>query len=88
MDVETGGLNPRNDPLLSIGAVEIRNGQINLGAGQEQNVVYRILKTITDLIIRLMRVTNGLQCRFRLDETSQKRFNCSPDRPRRSFFLS
>lgn len=35
VDVETGGLNPRQDPLLSIGAVEILNGQINLGAGYE-----------------------------------------------------
>jgi DNA polymerase III subunit epsilon len=35
VDVETGGLNPREDPLLSIGAVEISGGQINLGAGFE-----------------------------------------------------
>lgn len=35
VDVETGGLDPKTDPLLSIGAVEIRNGQINLGAGFE-----------------------------------------------------
>ena len=37
-DVETGGLNPYSDPLLSIGAVEVRNGQINLGAGFEANL--------------------------------------------------
>jgi DNA polymerase-3 subunit epsilon len=35
VDVETGGLNPLNDPLLSIGAVEIRNGHVNLGGGFE-----------------------------------------------------
>ncbi len=35
VDVETGGLNPHVDPLLSIGAVEIRNGQISLGSGFE-----------------------------------------------------
>lgn len=35
VDVETGGLNPRSDPLLSIGAVEIQNRQINLGAAYE-----------------------------------------------------
>lgn len=35
VDVETGGLNPQTDALLSIGAVEISNGQINLGAGFE-----------------------------------------------------
>lgn len=35
VDVETGGLNPQSDPLLSIGAVEIRHGQINLGASFE-----------------------------------------------------
>lgn len=35
VDVETGGLNPRSDPLLSIGAVEIVKGQINLGKGCE-----------------------------------------------------
>lgn len=35
VDVETGGLNPYSDPLLSIGAVEIMNGQVNLGAGFE-----------------------------------------------------
>ena len=35
VDVETGGLNPRADPLLSIGAVEIRHGRIELGAGCE-----------------------------------------------------
>jgi DNA polymerase-3 subunit epsilon len=38
VDVETGGLNPQTDPLLSIGAVEIRNGRINLGAGFEVRV--------------------------------------------------
>ncbi len=35
VDVETGGLNPHLDPLLSIGAVEIRNGRISLGSGFE-----------------------------------------------------
>ena len=35
VDVETGGLNPQTDPLLSIGAVEIRNRQISLGTGFE-----------------------------------------------------
>lgn len=35
VDVETGGLNPHTDPLLSIGAVEIHNGQIHLGSGLE-----------------------------------------------------
>jgi DNA polymerase-3 subunit epsilon len=35
VDVETGGLNPQTDPLLSIGAVEIRNSQVNLGTGFE-----------------------------------------------------
>lgn len=35
VDVETGGLNPHTDPLLSIGAVEIRNGRVNLGGGFE-----------------------------------------------------
>ncbi len=35
VDVETGGLNPHIDPLLSIGAVEIRDGRVNLGAGFE-----------------------------------------------------
>jgi DNA polymerase-3 subunit epsilon len=38
VDVETGGLNPRTDPLLSIGAVEIRNRQLNLGTGFEAGV--------------------------------------------------
>ncbi len=35
VDVETGGLNPHIDPLLSIGAVEIRGGRVNLGASYE-----------------------------------------------------
>ena len=35
VDVETGGLNPHIDPLLSIGAVEIRSGRVNLGSGFE-----------------------------------------------------
>lgn len=35
VDVETGGLNPHVDPLLSIGAVEIRNGLIQLGGSFE-----------------------------------------------------
>lgn len=35
VDVETGGLNPQTDPLLSIGAVEVCNDRINLGAGFE-----------------------------------------------------
>lgn len=35
VDVETGGLNPHIDPLLSIGAVEIRDGRIRLGGGFE-----------------------------------------------------
>lgn len=35
VDVETGGLNPHADPLLSIGAVEISDGQIHLGTSFE-----------------------------------------------------
>jgi DNA polymerase-3 subunit epsilon len=35
VDVETGGLNPQTDPLLSIGAVVVRNGHIYLGTGFE-----------------------------------------------------
>lgn len=35
VDVETGGLNPQTDPLLSIGAVEICGGKIHLGTGFE-----------------------------------------------------
>ncbi len=35
VDVETGGLNPRTDPLLSIGAVEILDSLVNLGSGCE-----------------------------------------------------
>ena len=38
VDVETGGLNPYSDPLLSIGAVEIRNGRMNLGSGFESGL--------------------------------------------------
>lgn len=38
VDVETGGLDPQSDPLLSIGAVEIRNGRISLGAGFEADL--------------------------------------------------
>lgn len=38
VDVETGGLNPHVDPLLSIGAVEIRDGQIQLGASFEASL--------------------------------------------------
>lgn len=38
VDVETGGLNPYADPLLSIGAVEVRDGRINLGAGFEASL--------------------------------------------------
>jgi DNA polymerase-3 subunit epsilon len=38
VDVETGGLNPRTDPLLSIGAVEIAGGSINLGTGFEARI--------------------------------------------------
>lgn len=38
VDVETGGLNPRMDPLLSIGAVEIHNGAIHLGASLESRL--------------------------------------------------
>jgi DNA polymerase III subunit epsilon len=38
VDVETGGLNPLADPLLSIGAVEIRDGRIGIGTGFEAGV--------------------------------------------------
>ncbi len=38
VDVETGGLNPHADPLLSIGAVQIRSGQIQLGASFEASL--------------------------------------------------
>jgi DNA polymerase-3 subunit epsilon len=38
VDVETGGLNPQTDPLLSIGAVEIRHNRIDLGASFEASL--------------------------------------------------
>jgi len=31
LDLETGGLNPREDPILSVGMVPVRNGGIRLG---------------------------------------------------------
>lgn len=33
LDLETGGLEPRTDPILSVGMVPIRNGAIALGGG-------------------------------------------------------
>lgn len=38
VDVETGGLNPHVDSLLSIGAVEIRNGRIRLDGSFEASL--------------------------------------------------
>jgi DNA polymerase-3 subunit epsilon len=31
VDLETGGLDPKSDPILSIGMVPIRNGSIRVG---------------------------------------------------------
>lgn len=51
VDVETGGLNPRIDPLLSIGAVEIHNGQINLGAGFEAGLRQKAATSHANILV-------------------------------------
>jgi DNA polymerase-3 subunit epsilon len=51
VDVETGGLNPHTDALLSIGAVEIRNGQINLGAGFEARLQQEAASSHANILV-------------------------------------
>lgn len=51
VDVETGGLNPLTDPLLSIGAVEIHNGRINLGAGFEAGLQQKAATSHANILV-------------------------------------
>lgn len=51
VDVETGGLNPHADPLLSIGAVEIRHGQIQLGASFEARLQQSAVTSHENILI-------------------------------------
>lgn len=51
VDVETGGLNPYADPLLSIGAVEVRNGRINLGASFEANLLQSTVTSHENILV-------------------------------------
>lgn len=51
VDVETGGLNPHDDPLLSIGAVEIRNGHIQLGSGFEAGLQQQSATSHANILI-------------------------------------
>ncbi len=59
VDVETGGLNPRTDPLLSIGAVEIHNGVIHLGAGFESRLKQDIATSHDNILVHGL--TDSLQ---------------------------
>jgi DNA polymerase III, epsilon subunit and related 3''-5'' exonucleases len=51
VDVETGGLDPHADPLLSIGAVEIRNGQIRLNASFEASLQQSAVTSHENILI-------------------------------------
>lgn len=51
VDVETGGLNPLADPLLSIGAVEIVEGRIRLGAGFEAHLQQQAVTSHENILI-------------------------------------
>lgn len=51
VDVETGGLNPHVDPLLSIGAVEIRNGQIRLGTSFEAQLLQTAVTSHENILV-------------------------------------
>lgn len=51
VDVETGGLNPLTDPLLSIGAVEIVEGRIRLGAGFEAHLQQQAVTSHENILI-------------------------------------
>lgn len=51
VDVETGGLNPQADPLLSIGAVEIRDGRVNLGAGFEVGLLQSAVTSHENILV-------------------------------------
>lgn len=59
VDVETGGLNPYVDPLLSIGAVEIRHGQIRLGAGFEAGLQQAAVTSHENILVHGL--THSLQ---------------------------
>lgn len=60
VDVETGGLNPHTDPLLSIGAVEIRNGQVNLGTGFEARLQQETVTSHENILIHGLTHTQQL----------------------------
>ena len=51
VDVETGGLNPQDDPLLSIGAVELRHGRIHLGSGFEAGLQQQSATSHANILI-------------------------------------
>lgn len=51
VDVETGGLNPHEDPLLSIGAVQIWNGNIQLGSGFEAGLQQQSATSHANILI-------------------------------------
>lgn len=51
VDVETGGLNPHHDPLLSIGAVEIGDRQIHLGTGFEARLQQQSATSHANILI-------------------------------------
>jgi DNA polymerase-3 subunit epsilon len=51
VDVETGGLNPHADPLLSIGAVEVRSGRVNLGTGYEAGLLQSAVTSHENILV-------------------------------------
>lgn len=59
VDVETGGLNPHADPLLSIGAVEIRDGQIHLGTSFEAGLQQAVATSHENILVHGL--THSLQ---------------------------
>lgn len=51
VDVETGGLNPYADPLLSIGAVEVRSGRVNLSTGYEASLLQSAVTSHENILV-------------------------------------
>lgn len=51
VDVETGGLNPHVDALLSIGAVEVRDGRLKLGHSFEAGLLQSAVTSHENILV-------------------------------------
>lgn len=59
LDLETGGLDPRKDPILSVGMVPVRSGAIRLGDAYASLVRPEAIDTIDPASIRAHQLVPG-----------------------------